>query len=206
MGEEFGALQCRVARAALKLDVRGFAQLADVSPNTISRLERGEKMQRRTLSYLKGIFEAQGISFVDAGAPSFGGGVGIRLNGERKSLYGRMFEVMAEVPDARSNPTGAFDSIVRSIEMYLDIISDEEREPDDWEKLDLSGAINALSRSDLATAASFLWRGITPPDNQSTEYPRPKAPPLKELGLGGLKQRLAAAKKRGFTNRFATSS
>ena len=49
--------QCRMARVGLGLGVRELAELADVSTNTISRLERGESLyprrSRRSAACLK---------------------------------------------------------------------------------------------------------------------------------------------------------
>jgi transcriptional regulator with XRE-family HTH domain len=73
--------QCRMARAALHLGVREVAQLAKVSPNTISRLERGEKLFESTLRDLQEAFEAAGIEFI----PENGGGGGVRLVKNLKS-------------------------------------------------------------------------------------------------------------------------
>lgn len=56
--------QCRMARAALGLSVRELAKLADVSPNTITRLERGEVLHRRTARVIRSVLENQGIEFI----------------------------------------------------------------------------------------------------------------------------------------------
>jgi predicted transcriptional regulator len=71
--------QCRMARAALELGVRDLAQIADVSPNTIARLEAGEKMHRRTLDFVKGVLETEGIVFINSEEKSIYGGPGIRI-------------------------------------------------------------------------------------------------------------------------------
>jgi transcriptional regulator with XRE-family HTH domain len=61
--------QSRMARAALRLGVRDLATLANVSPNTVARLERGETMQPRTLEDIQRVLEAAGVEFTDGDAP-----------------------------------------------------------------------------------------------------------------------------------------
>ena len=67
------AAQCRMARAALKLGVRELAALAEVSPNTIARLERGEALYQRTITAIRAALEAAGVEFTNGEAP------GVRL-------------------------------------------------------------------------------------------------------------------------------
>lgn len=67
--------QCRMARAALQIGIRDIALLANVSPNTISRLERGEALFESTLNEIRTAFEAAGVEFI----PENGGGAGVRL-------------------------------------------------------------------------------------------------------------------------------
>ena len=57
-------LQSRMARAALGLGIRDLAALADMSPNTIARFERGEKMNRRTIKAIRQALEGKGVEFV----------------------------------------------------------------------------------------------------------------------------------------------
>lgn len=64
-----------MARAALQLGIRELAALAKVSPNTISRLERGESLFESTLLDIRSALEAAGIEFI----PENGGGAGARL-------------------------------------------------------------------------------------------------------------------------------
>jgi transcriptional regulator with XRE-family HTH domain len=64
-----------MARAALQLSIRELAALAKVSPNTISRLERGESLFESTLCDIQSALEAAGIEFI----PENGGGAGARL-------------------------------------------------------------------------------------------------------------------------------
>lgn len=58
------AAQCKMARAALGLGVRDLAGLAEVSPNTISRLERGEDLRRATVDAIRAALEAAGVVFI----------------------------------------------------------------------------------------------------------------------------------------------
>src|SRR5580658_10121700 len=58
------AQQCRMARAALNIGVRELAAAADLSPNTIARLERGETLHRRTLAHVQGALEARGVALL----------------------------------------------------------------------------------------------------------------------------------------------
>ncbi|MGN7770777.1 helix-turn-helix domain-containing protein [Phyllobacterium sp. 22552] len=68
-------LQCRMARAALGLGVRDLAKLADVSPDTIARLERGEKLKDETVLNIATALENAGVIFVAEN----GEGAGVRL-------------------------------------------------------------------------------------------------------------------------------
>ena len=67
--------QCRMARAALGFGVRDLGKLAMVSPNTITRFERGEQLQPRTMAAIKSALESAGVEFIEAN----GGGAGVRL-------------------------------------------------------------------------------------------------------------------------------
>jgi len=67
--------QCRMARAALQIGIRELAALAKVSPNTISRLERGESLFQNTLSDIQTALEAAGVEFIAEN----GGGLGVLL-------------------------------------------------------------------------------------------------------------------------------
>jgi transcriptional regulator with XRE-family HTH domain len=73
------AEQCRMARAALNLGVRELATAANVSTNTITRLERGESLYPRTVDAIRAALEASGIEFI----PENGGGAGVRLKAPR---------------------------------------------------------------------------------------------------------------------------
>lgn len=71
------AAQCKMARAATGLGIRELAQSAEVSPNTISRLERGEELKPATVAAIRAALEVAGVEFI----PENGGGAGVRLKG-----------------------------------------------------------------------------------------------------------------------------
>lgn len=73
------AAQCKMARAALGLGVRGLAERAKVSPDTIARLERGEELRGRTVDAIRAALEAAGVEFIAEN----GGGAGVRLRKAR---------------------------------------------------------------------------------------------------------------------------
>ena len=64
-----------MARAGLGLGVRELAQLAGVSTNTITRLERGEDLYPRTLSNVRAALELAGVDFIKEN----GSGLGVCL-------------------------------------------------------------------------------------------------------------------------------
>ncbi len=74
-GLEMTPQQCRMARAGLGLGVRELAALANVSTNTIARLERGEALYPRTIEAIRGALEQAGVVFIEQN----GGGPGVRL-------------------------------------------------------------------------------------------------------------------------------
>ena len=78
-GDQLDAAQCRMARAALQLGVRDLAASAEVSPTTITRLERGEALYARTVQTIRTTLEAAGVEFIDEN----GGGPGVRLRASR---------------------------------------------------------------------------------------------------------------------------
>ena len=69
------ANQCRMARAALGLGLREFAELAGVSVDTIARLQRGEELKDVTILRIRAALEKAGVVFIDEN----GGGPGVRL-------------------------------------------------------------------------------------------------------------------------------
>ena len=64
-----------MARAATGLGLRELAQAAGVSPNTVSRLERGEELKPATVEAMRAALEAAGVEFI----PENGGGAGVRM-------------------------------------------------------------------------------------------------------------------------------
>ena len=68
-------IQCRMARAGLGLGVRKLAAAAKISPDTVLRFERGERIRKRTIDSLRQVFEAAGVEFTDGPKP----GVRIRV-------------------------------------------------------------------------------------------------------------------------------
>lgn len=75
-------MQARAARAILKLGVREVAELARVTPNTVSRVEQDDIGPRGplpvTIEAIKRVYEERGIVFFDDG-PAPAGGAGVRL-------------------------------------------------------------------------------------------------------------------------------
>ena len=63
-----------MARAAIGLSVRKLAAAAKVSPETVLRFERGEKLRKRTIDSLRQVLEAAGLEFIDGRKP------GVRLS------------------------------------------------------------------------------------------------------------------------------
>ena len=68
-------IQCRMARTALNLGVKELAELANVSTNTVSRLEAGEELKPRTVAAIRHALESAGVEFIAEN----GGGAGVRL-------------------------------------------------------------------------------------------------------------------------------
>lgn len=59
--------QSRMARAALKLSVRSVATAANVSPNTVTRVEADLPVNTSTLLALRRAFETAGVEFREGG-------------------------------------------------------------------------------------------------------------------------------------------
>lgn len=74
--------QARAARALLKLGVREVAQLAKVTPNTVSRVEQDETGPRGpqavTVEAIRRVYEAAGVTFLGTNDTT-NGGPGVRL-------------------------------------------------------------------------------------------------------------------------------
>ncbi|KAB2723404.1 helix-turn-helix domain-containing protein [Brucella intermedia] len=60
-------LQCRLARVALGWGVRELAEAANVSTQTISRLEKGDDLRPATFERIKTVLEEAGIIFISDG-------------------------------------------------------------------------------------------------------------------------------------------
>ena len=58
-----------MARAALKLSVRDVATMANVSTNTLTRLENGEELKLRTLEAVRNALEKAGVEFTNGDQP-----------------------------------------------------------------------------------------------------------------------------------------
>lgn len=65
-----------MARAALGWGTRDLARNAGVSPDTIARLERGERLRDATVDVVRSAFEKAGLEFI----PENGGGLGVRFS------------------------------------------------------------------------------------------------------------------------------
>ena len=68
-------IQCRLARVALGWNVDKLASEANVSTQTIKRLERGEELRPATIQKIQISMENAGIEFI----PPNGGGIGVRF-------------------------------------------------------------------------------------------------------------------------------
>ncbi len=67
--------QVRMARAALRMGVRDLASAANVSPNTVTRVEADGSTNSSTLAAIRRALEEAGVQFI----PENGGGPGVRL-------------------------------------------------------------------------------------------------------------------------------
>jgi transcriptional regulator with XRE-family HTH domain len=75
MANSMLVVQFRMARAALGLGIVEFAELANVSTNTLVRYERGDDLKQSTVDHLQTVLEDAGIIFISEN----GDGPGIRL-------------------------------------------------------------------------------------------------------------------------------
>jgi transcriptional regulator with XRE-family HTH domain len=69
------AIQLRMARAAIGWGVRELAKKADVTANTVTRIENGADAKQSTIDKLRRALEEAGIEFLEEN----GGGAGVRL-------------------------------------------------------------------------------------------------------------------------------
>jgi transcriptional regulator with XRE-family HTH domain len=61
--------QVRMARAALKMNVRDLAAAAQVSPNTVTRIEADLPSNAATLAAIRRVLEAAGVEFTNGNKP-----------------------------------------------------------------------------------------------------------------------------------------
>lgn len=83
------AAQIRAARALVAMDQRTLADRAGLSLPTIQRMEASEGVVRGTVDSLMkviGALEAEGVELLGEGAPSAGGGRGVRLRVSSKPV------------------------------------------------------------------------------------------------------------------------
>lgn len=64
-----------MARVAVGWGVRDLAEAAQVSPDTVARLERGDELRERTVNAIRSALEAAGVEFIEEN----GSGPGVRL-------------------------------------------------------------------------------------------------------------------------------
>lgn len=76
--------QVRMARSALRIGVRELAELADVTPATVTRFETEKGgLQHSSAEAIRKALEAQGIQFLEDGQVATGPGVAIKNESER---------------------------------------------------------------------------------------------------------------------------
>ncbi len=76
------AAQMRAARALVGMEQKALAAASGVSLPTIQRMEASQGVVRgviESLMKVMGALEAAGVEFLNEGAPSTGGGRGVRL-------------------------------------------------------------------------------------------------------------------------------
>jgi hypothetical protein len=156
--------QCRMSRTALGLGVQEFAGMADVSPFVIASFERGTRLHRRTVQHLSGALEAL-----------LGWETESDRSGQPQSAMSELFRSLWTLSDTSwfepgEVQTAPFNALLDALHQFLDIVAQDEREPDVWERRALNGALNALSRGWLALAYVEIRNAITPPDNRSPHY------------------------------------
>jgi DNA-binding XRE family transcriptional regulator len=66
-GTDMLPVQCKAARVALGIGERELAAKAGVSPDTVSRLEKGEALHQRTGIAIREALEAAGVEFTPDG-------------------------------------------------------------------------------------------------------------------------------------------
>lgn len=71
--------QCRAARSLLGWSAQQVADAAGVGIATIKRFESKQPVQVATVERIKACLEVAGVTFLEPGQPSVGGGAGVRL-------------------------------------------------------------------------------------------------------------------------------
>ena len=101
---------------------------------------------------------------------------------------------MARMNNHISKRTAEKERAVTQIRRALDAIGNEDRQPDDWEKVSLAGAIDNVFRGLYALAEVEAYLAMTPPKRRS---PHRRAalpePALAECDLDVFKHALAQA-------------
>lgn len=74
-------VQVRMARAALRLGVRELAELASVTPATVTRFETEKGgLQHASAEAIRKALEAQGVQFLESGQVAAGPGVALEAD------------------------------------------------------------------------------------------------------------------------------
>ncbi|WOJ89905.1 hypothetical protein RZS28_00895 [Methylocapsa polymorpha] len=89
-----------MARAALKMGVREVAALAQVSPNTITRIEADLPSNASTISVVRSALEAAGVIFVEEN----GEGAGVRLKKHTETVANLTGQIDALKADMTPEP------------------------------------------------------------------------------------------------------
>ena len=95
------AFQLRAARALLGVDQRRLADLADLSLQTIQRMEASDGVVRGnvdSLTKLIAALEAAGVELIGENAVSHGGGRGVRLKAAATPKKRRMTDSAKAIP------------------------------------------------------------------------------------------------------------
>ena len=66
-GNRLSAAQWRMARAALKLNMRDMAKVADTSTTTIVNIEKSKPVHFMRTNKIRAYFESRGVEFLDCG-------------------------------------------------------------------------------------------------------------------------------------------
>ena len=155
-------------------------------------------MHPRTRAHIRGVFEAEGIIFIDPSAMSAWGDAGVRLSGDSsKSPMGKLFDAIWALPDTKFMAERAYGAVLNILDQYLDILQNEHREPDVWERINLCDALRMLDHGEVQYAVSDFETAITPPDNQSKVYLIPTGEAAKVANLDAAWFRKAVAELRG---------